>query len=75
MWGVIIVIVAGVIIFAIEVPSLIKKSAWAILAAFFATLLTGMILLICMFAGIEVPGPLDPLRSIYEPIGKSIRGE
>jgi len=75
MWAVIVVIAAGAIIFAIETPVIIKNRAWGELAVFCATLLSGMVLLICMFVEIEIPNPLDSIRMIYEPIGKSLRGE
>lgn len=75
MWGVPVVIAIGAIIAAMEAPSIIRSKSWRVLAAFFATLCLGVALLIGLYAGIDIPSPLEPLRMIYEPIGKAIRGE
>lgn len=75
MWGVTAVLAVGMVIVAFEVPALIKQGSWRVLVAFFALLTTGLTLLICISIGIEIPTPLELLRTIYEPTGKALRGE
>lgn len=75
MWEAIIALLAGAAVAAAEVPGLIKRRSWRMLFAFVTMLVTGLVILVCFFIGIEMPIPLEPLRVVFEPVGKALRRE
>jgi len=70
MWA--IAVIMGVSIIIIEIPLLMKRKKKKEIWAFSFLLLTGTILCAMALQGIEVPTPLEWIRIIYEPMGKSI---
>lgn len=75
MFGITAVIAVSALVVAYEWPALRKQGSARAMAAFFTLLFIGLGILICIFAGIEVPSPLQPLRIMFEPMGKALRGE
>ncbi|TCM99036.1 hypothetical protein EV294_102323 [Paenibacillus sp. BK033] len=75
MFGITAVIAVSAVIVAYEWPGLRKQGSARAIVAFFTMLFIGLGIMICIFAGIEVPGPAEPLRILFEPMGKAIRGE
>ncbi|TYP78135.1 hypothetical protein BCM02_102712 [Paenibacillus methanolicus] len=75
MWGVTAVLAAGAMIFAFEVPALFVRRSRRAWAAFLFLLTAGISILLCIAAGVAIPSPLEPLRMIFEPVGRAIRGE
>lgn len=71
MWGIAIVMAVSIIF--IELPALRKRKKRRELWAFSFLLLTGTILSALVLQGIDIPTPLEWIRVLYEPIGKSIQ--
>jgi len=63
----ILVVLAFLVIAALEVPGLVKKRMWRELAVFLVLLLFGMALSIPQALGLPVPSPNDPVEIILKP--------
>lgn len=75
MWRVAAVLAVGILIFAIEGPTLIKKSKRKEIWVFSVLLLAGIVLCIAVNVGAKVSSPLEWIRFVYEPISKTILGK
>jgi hypothetical protein len=65
MWVVISILIVGFVVAAIEIPSLIQQKKRKELYAFSILLLAGISLNILVSIGIEVPTPLEWIKTIY----------
>ncbi|RCW41508.1 hypothetical protein [Paenibacillus prosopidis] len=75
MWRVAVVLAVGIMMIAIEAPSLKQANKRKELWAFSLLLLAGSVLCIAVSLGVNVPSPLEWIKLIYEPISKTILGK
>ncbi|MBT2700845.1 hypothetical protein J7E79_26335 [Bacillus sp. ISL-40] len=67
MWSIVGIIVIGVIIMFIEVPSLLKKNHRKDLWVFSTLLLLGIVLNISEQLEVSIPNPFEGITAVFQP--------
>ncbi|TEB07397.1 hypothetical protein Psch_00948 [Pelotomaculum schinkii] len=70
---VVLLVLAFLIMIALEVPGLVKKKAWRELAAFSFFLLLGFALALSQVLGLEAPNPTDAIEALYKPLSEWLK--
>lgn len=70
---VVLLVLAFLIMIALEVPGLVKKKAWRELAAFSFFLLLGFGLALPQVLGLEAPNPNNAIKSLYKPFSEWLK--
>lgn len=70
---IVLVVLAFLLIIALEAPGLFKKKAWRELAAFSFLLLLGFALALPQVLGIEVPNPNKALDKMFKPFSEWLK--
>lgn len=70
---IILVLLAFIIIIALEVPGLVKDKMWRELITFSVLLLIGMSLSIPQTLGMEIPSPNDLIIIIFKPFAEWLK--
>lgn len=71
MWSIAAILLVGMFMTVIEMPSLIRRKKRKEIWAFSVLLLAGIALNIAVVTGIQVPSPLEWIRDIFDPSGKA----
>ncbi|MCL6639279.1 MAG: hypothetical protein K6T80_06325 [Firmicutes bacterium] len=66
-------ILAFLIIIALEVPGLVQKKAWRELAAFSVFLLLGFALALPQVLGFRVPNPNEAIEALFRPLSEWLK--
>jgi hypothetical protein len=72
MWSIAGIIIVGVIIMFIKIPSLLKKNHKKDLWVFSSLLLLGIVLNILEQVEVSIPNPLEGITAIFQPYSKII---
>lgn len=70
---VILLILAFILIVALEVPGLIRKKSWRELGAFSFFWVLGLVLSLPQALGLEVPNPNRVIEAVFRPIAEWFR--
>ena len=73
MIGFVVLVMAYLLIIALEVPGLVKKKAWRELAAFSFFLLLGFALTLPQVLGLEVPNPNRAIEAVFKPLSERLK--
>lgn len=68
MMYVLLLMLAGILISAYEVPGMVRKKQWGEMAAFFVFLVAGLTLGTLMILDVKVPNPTKLIDAIFEPL-------
>lgn len=70
---VLLLVLAFLLIIALEVPGLVKKKAWRELTAFSFFLFLGFALALPQVLGLEVPNPSNAIEALYKPLAEWLK--
>ncbi|MGZ4122813.1 MAG: hypothetical protein ACXVOI_06330 [Tumebacillaceae bacterium] len=73
VWGIVGLVVVSALIAWREVPPLLKQQGKKELWVFATLLLLGLGMGIANALEVELPNPIDLIRFVYEPLGKTVR--
>lgn len=69
----VLLVIAFLLIIALEVPGLVKKKAWRELAAFSFFLLLGFALSLIQVLGFRAPNPNNAIEALFKPLSEWLR--